>query len=539
MTDYYLDASVGIDGAGTEVSPFRVLNGKTFANYDRVWIRRTGPSVSIVNAAYTVPNVIGLELIGWPMPDEYGYNQRGTLLPSWDADVETHWHAFITTAGTTFVMGSTTDYLLVRRGVIRRTTVAGAAITAQMQRTVTWDRCEFRSILASNTILSQVSDSVFPRTFLDCSVLSQGNGGGDSLLPDGTGSRAVNIINMAVTFDRTTATGTWAPRLLEGTSLHALRLSTIIFTVSRTPTCTLPSNVEMVSGGTNGGSIGTLKISSSDQDATYSVMQSATSTYVPHNDTIIKIPNIVLDRDTTNRGITQIKQFNNLNITCDTLSGLRLRASYVKIYPRQTTVNMQGNSYGNTYENTVFIKNAVILPEIVTSFQTALMSGQWVTETNASIGTLCNVRRTGSTTSPVYIQQRSFVIPSTIGGLPDPIFVGSFKNPFNSLFTETLAAGTHTITLYMADYTLEPNRHLYQYRMFTVEYCISGVSYYQTTSIVKPDNSVWVNDTNLEAYKMEVTVTLPSSAIVTGTVIVNDVGIPDAYTYVDTTPVIT
>lgn len=540
MTDYYLDASVGIDGAGTAVSPFRVLNGKTFANYDRVWIRRTGPTVSVVNAAYTTPNVIGLELLGWPFPGEYGYNERDLSLGAWDADVETHWHAFLTTAATgTIIQGTTANFLFIRRGVITRTTVTGATRIIWMTQTITFDKCEFRSTLALNETFNLGSNMLFPRTFLDCHILSGGAGVGDNVFVSGTEIRHMHLINVSILYNRSAVE--WHCKALTGSGSPFLRLSTIIITIELHASSTLPNpDPEILDiSPSSHQSIGTLKLTSVDDRIITPVVDDSTSVIMTYNELLINMPTVNVKRGTTISN-TSTLICRRLQIRCNTLGQTRWNSSNVVVYPLVDHVNVIGHTYTpDASTSEVFIKSALDDVSLTSSFQAQLASGRWMTRTMSSSGMLCNVRRNGLTSSTVYVQQKSTVVPNMNLDIPDIIFIGSFNAPFSTFFSQSLASGEHTLTVYMADYTVEPDSNVYQFRTLEVQYCIDSVKYYTATSIVYADDSVWTNDTDLVSYKMHITFTLPSEAIVSAAVLINDVNIPDSYMYVDAVPVLT
>jgi len=92
MPTYYIDLSAGTNGTGTALDPFNTFSGIDLTVDDTtIWIRRTGSSyTSTLTTSLNHGNK--LHLIGWPMPGDIYYDERDTSLTAWDADTEDYWH---------------------------------------------------------------------------------------------------------------------------------------------------------------------------------------------------------------------------------------------------------------------------------------------------------------------------------------------------------------------------------------------------------------------------------------------------------------
>jgi hypothetical protein len=189
----------------------------------------------------------------------------------------------------------------------------------------------------------------------------------------------------------------------------------------------------------------------------------------------------------------------------------------------------------------LFFKKAAMTTNLISTCNFADQTGVWMSGMNGSKAILCNVRRQGGGSTTVQVTQTAVVQSSYVGSVlvPDSVYVGLFANQFNSLYQALLTAGTHTVTFYMADYTGLSSVPEYRFRSLVLRYCIDGVEYFKTSSIIQDDTSTWLYDSDLTSCTIAVTVELPVDCIVSARMMFADAYIVDAYTYLDLTPIIT
>jgi len=91
MTDYFIDASLPVDGDGSALSPYNTMvahlsTGNTY------WVRRTGDSFPL--AYENIPS--DTSVFGWPKVEDSLYSHKPDM-PAWDADTEDYWRLDLST----------------------------------------------------------------------------------------------------------------------------------------------------------------------------------------------------------------------------------------------------------------------------------------------------------------------------------------------------------------------------------------------------------------------------------------------------------
>jgi len=121
--EYYIDASLAINGDGSIATPWNILDASLLDNGDRVWIRRTGETSPVATTTVNLASLSGVELVGWPKVGEYLYNQRDVSLASWDSDTEDYWVVELT-SNISAIVAVNSSYTYVSR-LLARATLAG------------------------------------------------------------------------------------------------------------------------------------------------------------------------------------------------------------------------------------------------------------------------------------------------------------------------------------------------------------------------------------------------------------------------------
>ena len=542
MTDYYLDASAASDGTGTPASPFKVLNGKTFANFDRVWIRRTGSGYSVTNAVYAVPNVKGLELIAWPRVGEYGYYDRDASLTAWDADVADYWYMWHT-SGTLLTIANQYGHL-IRGAYIEQRSSTATHLCVSITVPVTISKCYL-----TTTVRSAITEAI---TYTTGTALYVSNT--TVMLVTSVSPRTVNFNSgsvarhnkfLNVTMVCNTTATTWTPTLIYGHPLNVTKSTIVASFTKHAATTYQPSDTDlallhMSFANTDTTSTCDIKLTA---DATLDVVSlqysTSSTTSIKLNSAILKAKSVILASMNSSLRLSNL----SLWFTTDTIKYMNWYASNVYLLPYTTdgTIDVITPRTLAGITDRLFFKKAAMSTNLISTCNFADQAGIWMSGMNGSKAILCNVRRQGGGSTTVQVTQTTIVQPSYVGLVlvPDSVYVGLFANQFNSLYQALLTAGTHTVTFYMADYTglsLPPE---YRFRSLVLRYCIDGIEYFKTSSIIQDDTSTWLYDSDLTSCKIAVTVDLPVDCVVSARIMFADTYIVDAYTYLDLTPIIT
>ena len=494
MTDYYVDLSSGLNGSGTAGSPYNTFTGIVLANYDRVWVRRTStPFTGTLTLTTT-----GVEIIGWPRPGEYGWDDRNTSLPGWDSDVADYWVMSPTASNASLVLNNAPNTYVSRLNIIF--TSVGSAHPIQVG-----DYCTLNTVLFTNNFAS-----TGPRYI-------------------GVNGTGVKILNTKYVQTLGTAFGGYlAPRSSPETpavwlmgcvnEVHNGATSLIVFGI---PTSQLMrgSIFDLYLSGINNATLTQSTITfniGADLGPAYSVVKltaNSSMASVVHffgagstgvgmnrlmNQHFLKAPHMSLF-DSTNYQYTKRSTY---NVITDKITGFRPINANVVVYPLTTATEIVPANTTNLalgqHCHTVFNKVTAAYPPTsanvefgATSFRDG--SNIWSSVSRLGESSSSEVFRVGGAAFSVSTEITSTATLGTTGSLGSsspyafPLLIGSDAA---EVIRVSLIPGLYEIKLYGTD-TVFPYNDRRANRAVMLEYCDRFGPTCQIKTVPAPDTSTW------------------------------------------------
>ena len=546
--DYYLDASAAVDGDGSHTSPFKVLNGKTLAAYDRVWIRRTGPNLSVTNAAYTLPTVEGLELLAWPKPSEYGYSERNLNLIAWDNDPENYWA--MGGFSTAFIIPTGANQAYVSGARIFANT-ATTSIPLNIRASVSFHKCIIEYLMGTSSWLVYMQANTDYLFFNECEFKATQASGLTKLFYGGLGSQngdgwalstKLKISNGKYIGACSVAATPWAMAFAEDW-IFTNRLTTITLEWSATTNLASLNYVSNVSWSifyTSSG-LGTSIAEMcfkfpSYWPATYMMNHYSNAMVIGLGRAIFKLPKLAgWNRETTNISSAADGSARDTQIVSNEVSRLMLDFTHLSIYPYtpNTSVLYTAPAYINSTNSALFFKRCAT--SVVTAHPAQFLTdtGHWRAVNQTASARPCNISHQGKSAMLLTTHSGYTAGMAGVATLSYPIVVGWFQDPFTHFFKQQLVPGNYRLTVYFAD-AVPSTTPIITHREVVAKICSNGNDSYKLACKPIPDNSTWVGETGLTGSKIELLLALTSVSLVKLRVLIGDPYTSDNYIYLST-----
>ena len=547
--DYYLDASAAVDGDGSHTSPFKVLNGKTLAAYDRVWIRRTGLTLSVTDAIYTLPAVEGIELLGWPKVNEYGYTDRNLNLSAWDNDAEDYWAMGGFPTALNNPVGSNQAY--VSRGRIFANPTTTYSNPLGVSSSITFHKCIIEYLAGINSWLIYMQATTDYLFFNECEFRATQGGGITKLFYGGLGSQngdgqalstKLKISNGKYIGACSVAATPWAMGFTEDW-VFTNRFTTLTLEWSATTNLTSLNYVSSYSwsifyrSSGSGTSIAEICFKfPSYWPATYLTHDSNNARVTGLGRAIFKLPKLAgWDRETATRYSTTHGSASDTKIVANEVSRLMLDFTHLSIYPYtpNTSVLYTTPAYVNSTNSALFFKRCITSVVTTHPAQYLTDTGHWRAVNQTASARPCNISHQGK--SAMLLTTHSGYMAGMAGAatLSSPIVVGWFQDPFTHFFKQQLVPGNYRLTVYFAD-AVPSATPIITHREVVAKICSNGNDSYKLACKLIPDNSTWVGETGLTRSKIELLLTLTSVSLVKLRVLIGDPYTSDNYIYLST-----
>lgn len=546
--DYYLDASAAVDGNGTHTSPFKVLNGKTLAAYDRVWIRRTGPNLSVTNAAYTLPTVEGLELLAWPKPNEYGYSERNLNLIAWDNDPENYWG-----------MGGFSTTFFIPAGA-NQAYISGARIFANMaispipldiRASASFHKCIIEYLMGISSWLVVLRSNTDYLFFNECEFKATQESGLTKLFYGGLGSQngegqalstKLKISNGKYIGTCSVAATPWAMAFTEDWIITN-RFTTITLEWSATTNLASLDYVSSYSwsilnrASGLGTSIAEICFKfPSYWPATYMTDDSNNAMVIGLGRAIFKLPKLAgWNRETAVMYSTANGSASDTQIVANEVSRLMLDFTYLSIYPYtpNTSVLYTTPALINSTNSALFFKRCITSVVTTHPAQYLTDTGHWRAVNKTASARPCNITHQGKLAMLLTTYSGYMAGMAGVATFSSPIVVGWFQDPFTHFFKQQLVPGNYRLTVYFAD-AVPSATPIITHREVVAKICSNGNDSYKLACKPIPDNSTWVGETGLTGSKIELLLTLTSVSLVKLRVLIGDPYTSDNYIYLST-----
>lgn len=498
MVDYYVDLSLGINGTGTAGSPWNTFAGMIVANEDRVWIRRTG-TPSPFTGTITLTTV-GVELIGWPFPGEYGYDERSLALPAWDADVHVSWVISLVGNTTALVLTSAPNTYVSKLRVVF--TSVGSVNPILLGHYCTLDTVEVTNAHAT-TGLRFITVQGTASKILNPSYLQTAGAqfGGRLTTVAGTESPAIWMINSR---NECASTPTTFQILnIVNNGINVERGSILdIYTTGIGDIPLTQGTISYTPAQSIGPGYSILKFDINSAITTLVHMQGTSSSDAGsshiYNRCFMKARNLTVHGNTNYTS----SFLNTYSIITDRLTEFTPTNSVVTIYPFTTATEIMPTTAANLdfgrQTHTMF--NKVIAPHATTSANVAWGSTSfrdgsniWSSVSRLGESSSSEVFRVGGATFSVSTEITSVASLGTTGAVNGttpaefPVLVGADSG---EVIRVSLIPGLYELRLYGTDTVFTYNDPRVT-RVVTVEYCNRFGPTCQVLTTAEPDSSTW------------------------------------------------